>query len=151
MAKPSKLQKLKKNRPKYVYMLPEFGQMFTIPGDPIIFDAPERFVCGACLLLLKTLGARCWLPLPSMEMPQMPHMPVMPFADSKCGCTLLILRRSPSLFPNYLHADESTFMVCYLMCHCLSEIRAKVDGSFPMETSGKPASSLSFGDPRMEA
>ena len=86
MEKSLKSRNSKKSRPKYAYTLSESGMVCTTLGDPIIFERPERYVCGACFLLLKIMDARCWLLLPSPEMRQMPPSQTIPFASSKCGC-----------------------------------------------------------------
>ena len=97
-----KLQRLRKNRTKYAYTIPERGVLYSGLGDWIILGGRDKFVCGGCLLLLKTLDVRYYLRSPLMEMRRMPPMQMTPFVSSKCGCELSFLKRNQSLFPNSL-------------------------------------------------
>lgn len=145
MEKSSKLQKSKRSRSKYVYTLPEKGVLYTEKGDPITLGERDKYVCGGCLLLLRTLGVRSWLRSPLLETHQTQPLQVIPFARSKCDCDLSFLMRNPSLFQNSPPRDEYIFMAFSLTCRCLSEIRAKVDGLLPWVTSVEPVSSQEFG------
>src|SRR3989344_8364112 len=132
-----KSQKLKKIRLKYAYIVPEKSVPYTVLGDPIILGVQNKYVCGACLLLLRNLDVRFWLRSPFVGMLQMPHMQMTPFAVSKCGCEMNLIMRNPSLFLNYHPGDESIFTGFYLTCRCILEIRAEVDGSFRTERNEK--------------
>gem|GEM_PF-4945800 len=120
-------------RKKYAYTIPEKGVMYSDVGDPIILDGHDKYVCGACFLLLRTLGVHSWLRSPLEATPRTLHMQMTPFAVSKCGCEINTLTPTPSLFPNSPQKEESISTAYSLTCRCLSEIRAKVDGLFPMD------------------
>ncbi len=124
-------------RAKYAYTLRDEGIPYTALGDPIIFEGQGRYVCGGCFLLLKSMDVRFWSHSPLTAMHQMPPMQMIPYARSKCGCELNILKLNPSLFPNSLQGEGSTFMAYSLTCRCLSAIRAKVNGVFRMEMREK--------------
>src|SRR3989344_4357468 len=131
MAQSLKSPKLKKSRArKYAYTVPEKGMLCTELGDSIILEGQNKYVCGACFLLLKNMDARSWLLSPLLGMRRTPPMQTILFARSRCDCELSILTPTLSLFPSSRPEDESISMVCYLTCRCLSEIRAKVDGLF---------------------
>ena len=51
----TKIEKEPKPR-KYAYTIPEKGVLYSELGDPIIFEGQDKYVCGGCLLLLKTYG-----------------------------------------------------------------------------------------------
>lgn len=146
METPLKSPNSKKSRPKYAYTLPEKGALYTALGDPIMLDGRRKYVCGACLLLLKILVVRSWLLSPLTAMHRMPHMQTIPFASSKCGCVLSIRMRNPSLFQNSPLAEGFTFMDYFLTCRCLSEIRATVDGLFSTGKNVKHEPSRSYGE-----
>ena len=122
-----KSQKSKKsrNQEKYAYTIPEKGVLYSELGDWIILDGRDKFVCGGCLLLLKTLGVRSCLLSPLTEMRRMPPMRMTPFAVSKCGCEINFLERNPFLFPNSPREDEFISTGLSLMCHCISAIRPR--------------------------
>src|SRR3989339_729668 len=147
MAQSSKSQKSKKSRVrKYVYTVPEKGVLYTALGDPIILDGRNKYVCGACFLLLKNMDARSWLLSPLLGMRRTPPMQTILSARSRCDCELSILTPTLSLFPSSLREGESTSMVCFLMCRCVSEIRAKVDGLFRTVKKESQEHSLDFGE-----
>jgi hypothetical protein len=146
--KSSKSPRSRRNRTraKYAYTLRDEGMMYTALGDPIIFEGQGRYVCGGCFLLLKSMDVRFWSHSPLLAMlPTLP-MQMIPFARSKCGCELNILKLNPSLFPNSHPEEGSTFMAYSLTCRCLSAIRAKVNGVFRMEMREKIAPSLNYGE-----
>src|SRR3989339_463551 len=146
MEKSRKSRKSKKNHPKYAYMLPAKSVMCTGLGDRIILEGHGTYVCGACLLLLMNWDAHYSSRLLLRETHRMPPMRTIPFASSKCGCVLSIKESNLSLFPNSLQKGESTFMAFSLTCHCILEIRLKVDGLFHMAPSGKQENLLSYGE-----
>ena len=135
MAKSLKSRKSKKKRPKYAYMLPEKGVLYSALGDPIILDGQNKFVCGGCFLLLRSLDVRSWLHSRLQETLQTHPLQMIHFGVSKCGCTINLLTPTPSLFPNFLLEEEFISMVFSLECRCLSEIRSKIDALFPMVRS----------------
>jgi len=139
MEKSSKSPRLRKNRTraKYAYTLRDEGIPYSALGDPIIFEGPDRYVCGGCFLLLKSMDVRFWSRSPLPEMLRTLPMQMIPYAHSKCGCELNILLRNPSLYLNSLQGEGSTFMAYSLTCRCLSAIRAKVNGVFCMEMREK--------------
>ncbi len=138
MEKLLKSQRSKKPRPKYAYVVAERSVPYTALGDPIIFGGQEKYVCGACMLLLKNLDVRFWSRSPLLEMHQMPLLQMIPYAFSKCGCELNMANHIHFSSRNYRQGDVYTSMALFLTCHCLSEIRALVDGLFPMERSEVP-------------
>jgi hypothetical protein len=144
MANSLKSRNTKKRPPKYAYVVPENGILYTVLGDPIILDGPSRYVCGGCLLLLKHLDARSWLRSPLLETPPTLPMQTIPYATSGCGCEVHFLVRNPSLFQNFPVGAESTFMAFYLTCCCISGIRARIDALLPMGPRERLVLSRSF-------
>lgn len=148
MEKSSKSPRSRRNRihAKYAYTLRDDGVMYSALGDPIIFEGQGRYVCGGCFLLLKSMDVRFWSRSPLPETLRTLPMQMIPYAHSKCGCELNILKLNPSLFPNSHPEAESTFMAYSLTCRCLSAIRAKVNSVFRMEMNEKIVPSQSFGE-----
>lgn len=140
------LNSRKRLPPKYGYVVLERGILYTNLGDPIIFAEPHKYVCGGCMLALRYLGCRSWLPSPSLETLPMLHTQTIPYATSKCGCAVNFLVRNPSLFLNSPLEVESTFMGFSLTCHCISEIRAKVNADFKTGRNAKREPWLPFGE-----
>ena len=143
-----KSRRFKRNRthPKYAYTVVKTGTARSGLGDLIILDGQKEYVCGGCLLLLKHLDVRFFVPSRSLATRVTQRSRTSHFAASKCGCELNFLWLNQSSFLSYPHDIESIFMGFSLTCHCITEISAKVDGLFRKAPSDKPENWRSFGD-----
>lgn len=144
----SKSQRCKnsRSRPKYAYTVGKTRTARSGLGDLIILSERSGYVCGACLLLLKRLDVRFFVPSPSLATPLTHHSQTTPLANSKCGCELNFLWLNQSSFQSYPQDIESTFMGFSLTCHCITEIRAKVDGLFRRAPSDLLENWRTYGD-----
>lgn len=142
-----KLHAMKGNqiRRKYAYTVPETRIAQLEHGVPIILTERDKYVCGACLLVLQRLDVRFLSPLRLEEMPLTQPMQTIPFAASRCGCEISTLWQNHYSFQNSLQKEESTFMGFCLTCQCILEIREKVDGQFITAPNAKIASSHNYG------
>ena len=132
-------------RQKYAYTIPETRIALLEHGAPIILTGREKYVCGACLLLLQRLDVRFLSPSRFEEMPLTHPLQTIPFAVSRCGCEISTLWQNHYSFPSSPQKEESTFMGFCLTCQCILEIRAKVDAQFPTAPNVKPANSPHYG------
>ena len=148
MARTSKSPVTKRPRihPKYAYTVVKTGIAHTAQGVPIILSERKRYVCGGCLLLLKTLDVRFSSPSPSLATHLTPPWRTTPFVASKCGCELSFLWLNQSSFPNSQRITESTFMGFCLTCHCITEIRELVDGLLRKGPNEKRENWPDYGD-----